>query len=312
MSKTNLTKENNKKILETRLQMNPNLENKKIHYFPSKNNYYNNRQILQLNNSLSLRTFLSNFNSNNILSSLKRNSSIINPRQKKMNKNSNQNKPSIIKESDSHQIKKIRKKNIEGNKMTICSYKNNILKNSIEKDRIHHYQPNTNKPDALVLNIKRKTKHDYINQNIKPINKTSNNIVNNSNYIINTTNININRNNNMSKDNRKAWREKFIKNFGISEMNIKMPSTANRTKFEFTDEEKPPIRIKVKTILGKEAQYQIKCIEDISVLKASVHKSFDLSPKRQCLVYKGKILEEGKLIKDYDLENGSIIKLIIK
>ena len=85
-----------------------------------------------------------------------------------------------------------------------------------------------------------------------------------------------------------------------------------KTKFEFDDDEKPPIRIKVKTLLGKEAQYKIKCNEEVSILKASVYKSFDLSPKRQCLVYKGKILEERKTVKEYDLENGSIVHLIIK
>ena len=85
-----------------------------------------------------------------------------------------------------------------------------------------------------------------------------------------------------------------------------------KTKFEFDDDEKPPIRIKVKTLLGKEAQYKIKCNEEVSILKASVYKSFDLSPKRQCLVYKGKILEEGKSVKEYVLENGSIVHLIIK
>ena len=85
-----------------------------------------------------------------------------------------------------------------------------------------------------------------------------------------------------------------------------------KTKFEFTDEEKPPIRIKVKTLLGKEAKYRIKCNEEVSVLKDSVYKSFDISPKRQCLVYEGKILEEGHSVKDYHLENGSLVHLIIK
>ena len=85
-----------------------------------------------------------------------------------------------------------------------------------------------------------------------------------------------------------------------------------KTKFEFTDDEKHPIRIKVKTLLGKEAKYKIKCNEEVSVLKASVYQSFDISPKRQCLVYNGKILEEGKTVKDYELENGSLVHLIVK
>ena len=83
------------------------------------------------------------------------------------------------------------------------------------------------------------------------------------------------------------------------------------TKFQFTDEEKPPIRVKVRTILGNEAVYRIKCNEEVSILKALVNKSFDISPKHQCLVYQGKILEEGKSIKDYNIQNGSLINLII-
>ena len=83
------------------------------------------------------------------------------------------------------------------------------------------------------------------------------------------------------------------------------------TKFEYTDDEKPPIRIRVRTLLGNEKVYRIKCNEEVSLLKATVEKSFDISPKHQCLIYQGKILEEGKSIKDYKLENGSIIHLII-
>ena len=84
-----------------------------------------------------------------------------------------------------------------------------------------------------------------------------------------------------------------------------------RTKFEYTDEEKPPIKIRVRTLLGDEKVYRIKCNEEVSVLKASIDKSFDISPKHQCLVFQGKVLEEGKTIKDYRLENGSLVKLII-
>lgn len=84
-----------------------------------------------------------------------------------------------------------------------------------------------------------------------------------------------------------------------------------KTKFKFTDDEKPPIKIKVKTILGNEAVYRIKCNEKVSVLKASVNQSFDISPKHQCLVFQGKILQEDNYLKDYKLENGSTVKLII-
>ena len=84
-----------------------------------------------------------------------------------------------------------------------------------------------------------------------------------------------------------------------------------KSKFQFTDEEKPPIKVKVRTILGNEAIYRIKCNEEVSILKASVNKSFDISPKHQCLVFQGRILEEGHTIKDYNIESGSIIHLVV-
>ena len=84
-----------------------------------------------------------------------------------------------------------------------------------------------------------------------------------------------------------------------------------KSKFQFTDEEKPPIKVKVRTILGNEAIYRIKCNEEVSILKASVNKSFDISPKHQCLVFQGRILEEGHTIKDYNIESGSVIHLVV-
>ena len=44
------------------------------------------------------------------------------------------------------------------------------------------------------------------------------------------------------------------------------------TKFEYTDDEKPPIRIRVRTLLGNEKVYRIKCNEEVSLLKATVEK----------------------------------------
>ena len=85
-----------------------------------------------------------------------------------------------------------------------------------------------------------------------------------------------------------------------------------KSNFEFEDDEKPPIRIKVKTLLGKEAKYQIRPNEEITYLRDLVHKSFDISPRQQCLINEGVIMEDGKTVKDYNITNGSLINLIIK
>lgn len=85
-----------------------------------------------------------------------------------------------------------------------------------------------------------------------------------------------------------------------------------KSNFEYTDDEKPPIRVKVKTLLGMEEKYKIKLNTDIKFLKSLVEKTFSISPRQQCLVCEGKILEDGKTVKDYNIDNGSLINLIIK
>ena len=88
-----------------------------------------------------------------------------------------------------------------------------------------------------------------------------------------------------------------------------MKRTSN---FEFEDDEKPSIRIKVNTLLGKEAKYLIRPNEQITRLRSLVQKSFDISPRQQCLITEGVIMEDGKTVKDYSVGNGSLINLIIK
>ncbi len=85
-----------------------------------------------------------------------------------------------------------------------------------------------------------------------------------------------------------------------------------KSNFEFEDDEKPPIRVKVKTLLGKEVKYQIRPNEQITFLRTLVQKSFDISPRQQCLINEGVIMEDGKTVKDYNIENGAQIDLIIK
>ena len=86
---------------------------------------------------------------------------------------------------------------------------------------------------------------------------------------------------------------------------------AHRSNFKYEDDELPPIRVKVKTLLGKEVRYQIRPDEPIKRIRSLVQKSFEISPRLQCLISEGKILEDGKTVKDYEITNGSLINLII-
>ena len=84
-----------------------------------------------------------------------------------------------------------------------------------------------------------------------------------------------------------------------------------QTKFEYEDDEKPKIRIKVKTVLGKERIFLLKPNESIKFIRTIIQREFSIMSDQQCLIYEGVILEDGKTIKDYKMERGSVINLIV-
>ena len=84
-----------------------------------------------------------------------------------------------------------------------------------------------------------------------------------------------------------------------------------QTKFEFEDDEKPKIRVKIKSVLGKERTLLLRPNETIKFIRTIVQKEFFIMTDQQCLIYEGVILEDGKMVKDYKMKNGSVIDLIV-
>lgn len=86
----------------------------------------------------------------------------------------------------------------------------------------------------------------------------------------------------------------------------------HKSNFEYEEDEKPDIIVKVKNLLGKEQKYSVRPNDEIKKLNRLVHATFEISPRLQCLVCDGVILEEGKTLKDYNIGNGAQICLVIK
>ena len=84
-----------------------------------------------------------------------------------------------------------------------------------------------------------------------------------------------------------------------------------QTKFEYEDDEKPKIRVKIKNVLGKERTLLLRPNESIKFISSIIQREFFIMSDQQCLVYEGIILEDGKTVKDYKMENGSVINLIV-
>jgi len=84
-----------------------------------------------------------------------------------------------------------------------------------------------------------------------------------------------------------------------------------QTKFEFEDDEKPKIKVKILTVLGKEINLLLKQNEGIRFIRTIIDREFRITPEQQCLIYEGTILEDGKTVKDYNIKNNSVISLVV-
>ena len=84
-----------------------------------------------------------------------------------------------------------------------------------------------------------------------------------------------------------------------------------QTKFEYEDDEKPKIRVKIKSVLGKERTLLLRPNESIKFIRTIIQREFFIMSDQQCLIYEGIILDDGKTIKEYKMKNGAVIDLIV-
>ena len=84
-----------------------------------------------------------------------------------------------------------------------------------------------------------------------------------------------------------------------------------KTKFLYEDDEKPKIRVKIKSVLGKERTLLLRPNESIKFIKTIIQREFSIMSDQQCLISEGVILDEKKTIKEYKMDNGSVIDLIV-
>ena len=232
MSRSNIIKENNKRLFESRLQMKPksdvkrsqlSFENKKCNGNISiLNNSQPFTKIIfhkQLKNHPTLEnSFLKNIhNINN--STINKNIIKINKKNTQNLKiNISQNKSNIlIKDIVFFHLKKSPKNKEEKNKTLINVNKRITKQNSKNKNISRHSLTKNNHLGRITLNIKKPKKKNrninFINsitRSMTTINETNNITINNSNYIMNNTNININNINN--GNNRTIIKEKKFQN----------------------------------------------------------------------------------------------------
>ncbi|KAK6917022.1 Ubiquitin-like domain [Dillenia turbinata] len=69
--------------------------------------------------------------------------------------------------------------------------------------------------------------------------------------------------------------------------------------------------IKVKTLTGKEIEIDIEPTDTIDRIKERVEEKEGIPPVQQRLIYAGKQLADDKTARDYNIEGGSVLHLVL-
>ncbi|KAM0939150.1 putative Ubiquitin-like domain-containing protein [Dioscorea sansibarensis] len=69
--------------------------------------------------------------------------------------------------------------------------------------------------------------------------------------------------------------------------------------------------IKVKTLTGKEIEIDIEPTDSIERIKERVEEKEGIPPVQQRLIYAGKQLADDKTAKEYNIEGGSVLHLVL-
>lgn len=71
------------------------------------------------------------------------------------------------------------------------------------------------------------------------------------------------------------------------------------------------ISIKVKTLTGKEVEIDIEPHDTIERIKQRVEEKEGIPPIQQRLIYGGKQMNDDKTAREYNIEGGSVLHLVL-
>ena len=80
----------------------------------------------------------------------------------------------------------------------------------------------------------------------------------------------------------------------------------------FVEAEGRSMGIFVKTLSNKISPLVVKTSDTIDIVKVNIFESDSISPEQQRLVFKGKPLEDGRCLADYNITHGSTLYLVLR
>ncbi|KAF9615616.1 hypothetical protein IFM89_024712 [Coptis chinensis] len=72
------------------------------------------------------------------------------------------------------------------------------------------------------------------------------------------------------------------------------------------------MEILVSTPTGKQITFQVQSSNTIEILKTKVRDKEGIPPHLQKLFFSGKLLEDGRTLSDYNIQNGSVVFLVLR
>lgn len=69
--------------------------------------------------------------------------------------------------------------------------------------------------------------------------------------------------------------------------------------------------IKVRTLTGKEIEIEVESTDKITRIKEMIEEKEGIPPDQQRVIFSGKQLNDEKTLKDYQIEAGSVMFLVL-